>query len=161
MLSSMIAVYSKCPQMLEQLRRPLLGVEVAWTGSWDDFTAALSDAEAGVYSTPDFALDDSIRLRKVVGASVSGPSCVVVTPLSLRRLQLLRDMDRSWFEAVWAEEVAERLLVGLKRVGWHKGPLEMLANRILASAKPRPAVEKALRFPCGPGQPKSSPPPPL
>ena len=145
----MVAVYCECPQALEQLRPPLIGVDVEWTEVWDDFTAAMSDAEAGVYFTPNYTLDDSIRLQKVVGATVGGPSYVIVTPLSLGRLQLLREMDRSRFQVVWAEEVATRLLVGLQRAGWHADPLQMLANRILASAKPRPVVEKALRIACG------------
>ena len=145
----MVAVYCKCPQALEQLRPPLIGVDVEWTEVWDDFTAAMSDAEAGVYFTPDYTLNDSIRLREVAGTAVGGPSYVIVTPLSLGRLQLLREMDRSRFQVVWAEEVANRLLVGLQQAGWHADPLQMLANRILASAKPRPSVEKALRITCG------------
>ena len=158
----MIAVYCKCTQLLEQLRPPLCGVEVAWAEAWNNFAARLSDAEVGVYCTPDYTLDDSTSLRKVVGTTVGGPSCVVVTPLSLERLQLLREMDRSWFEIVWAEEVADRLLIGLERAGWHNDPLQVLANRILASAsaQPRPSVEKALRIACGLNQPKSTPPPP-
>ncbi len=145
----MVAVYCKCPHLREELRRPLSGVEVVWTETWDDFTAVRSGAEAGVYCTPDYTVDDSVRLQKVVGASVGGPSCVVVTPLSLERLQLLREMDRCYFQVVWAEEVGDRLLVGLQRAGWHKDPLQTLANRILAGAKPRPQVEKALRIACG------------
>ena len=156
----MVAVYCKCSEALEQLRPPLIGVDVEWTEVWDDFTAAMSDAEAGVYFTPNYTLDDSIRLRKVAGAAVGGPSCVIVTPLSLGRLQLLREMDRSWFQVVWAGEVATRLLVGLQRSGWHADPLRMLANRILATAKPRPVVEKALRIACGLDYRKSTPPPP-
>lgn len=156
----MIAVYCKCPQLLEHLRPPLRGVEVAWAEAWNDFAALLSDAKAGVYCTPDYTLDDSTSLRKVVGATVGGPSCVVVTPLSLERLQLLREMDRSWFEIVWAEEVADRLLIGLERAGWHHDPLQVLAKRILASASPRPSVEKALRIACS-LDPKSPPPPPI
>ena len=101
-----------------QLRPPLIGVDVEWTEVWDDFTAAMSDAEAGVYFTPDYTLDDSIRLREVVGAAVGGPFYVIVTPLSLGRLQLLREMDRSRFQVVWAKEVANRLLIGLQRAGW-------------------------------------------
>ena len=140
------------------MRPPLSGVEVAWTEMWDDFTAVWSGAEVGVYCTPDYKSEDSVRLRKVVGASVGGPSCVVVTPLSLRRLQLLREMDRCWFQVVWAEEVGDRLLVGLQRAGWHKDPLRLFANRILAGAKPRPQVEKALRIACGLDQPPPPPP---
>ena len=156
----MVAVYCKCTQLRAQLRSPLCGVEVAWAEAWNHFVALLSDAEAGVYCTPDYTLDDSTSLRKVVGATVGGPSCVVVTPLSLERLQLLREMDPSWFEIVWAEEVADRLLIGLERAGWHNDPLQVLANRILASAQPRPSVEKAWRIACGLDQPKSTPPPP-
>ena len=149
----MVAVYCKCPHLREQLRPPLSGVEVAWTETWDDFTAVRSGAEVGVYCTPDYTSEDSMRLRKVVVASVGGPGCVVVTPLSLERLQLLREMDRCWFQVVWAEEVGDRLLVGLQRAGWHKDPLRIFANRILAGAKPRPQVEKALRIACGLDQP--------
>ena len=156
----MVAVYCKCPQALEQLRPPLIGVDVEWTEVWDDFTAAMSDAEAGVYFTSDYTLDDSTRLREVVGAAVGGPSYVIVTPLSLGRLQLLREMDRSRFQVVWAGEVATHLLVGLQRAGWHADPLWMLANRILASAKPRPSVEKALRIACGLDHRNLPPPPP-
>ena len=156
----MVAVYCKYPQVLEQLRPPLIGVDVEWTEVWDEFTVAMSDAEAGVYFTPDYTLDDSIRLQKVVGAAIGGPSYVIVTPLSLGRLQLLRKMDRSRFQVVWAEEVGDRLLIGLQRAGWHADPLQMLANRILASAKPRPVVEKALRIACGLDDRNLPPPPP-
>lgn len=158
----MIAVYCKCPHLREQLRPPLSGVEVVWTESWNDFTAVRSGAKAGVYCTPDYTSDDSVRLQKVVGASVGGPSCVVVTPLSLGPLQLLREMDRCWVQVVWAEEVGDHLLVGLQRAGWHKDPLQTLANRILAGAKPRPQVEKALRIACGLDcSTGRSPPPPI
>ena len=147
---AVVPVYCKCPRLREQLLAPpLSGVEVAWTDAWDDFTEVWSGAEAGVYCTPDYTTNDSARLRKVADASVGGPSLVVVTPLSLGRLQLLREMDRSRFQVVWAEEVADRLLVGLQRAGWHMDPLHILASRILASVKPRPAVEKALRITCG------------
>ena len=146
----MVAVYCECPEMLERLGPPLSGVEVAWAEALDDFAAVLPGAEAGVYCTPDYMAEDSTRLRKLVGASVGGPSCVVVTPLSLGRLQLLREMDRSWFQVVWAEEVADRLLAGLQRAGWHRDPLRMLANRILAAKRrPRLQVERALQIACG------------
>ena len=113
-----------------------------------------------IYCTPDYNPSDSIRLRKVVGASVGGPFCVIVTRLSLERLQLLREMDRSWFPVVWAEELRTHLLAGLQQAGWHKNPLHLLASRILASTKPRPAVEKALRIACGLASSAPPPPPP-
>ena len=158
----MIAVYCKCPLLREQLDPPLSGMEVAWTDVWDDFIETRSGADAMIYCTPDYNPSDSIRLRKVVGASVGGPFCVIVTRLSLERLQLLREMDRSWFPVVWAGELRTHLLAGLQRAGWHKNPLHLLASRILASTKPRPAVEKALRIACGlaSSAPLSPPPPP-
>ena len=69
----MIAVYCKCPQLLEQLRPPLCGVEVAWAEAWNHFVALLSDAEAGVYCTPDYTLDDLTRLRRSSAPPSAGP----------------------------------------------------------------------------------------
>ncbi len=158
----MIVVYSKCRRLRERLRPILPGDEIVWTEAWDEFAAApRSVAEVGVYCTPDYAAEDSARLRSVFGASVGGPSCVVVTPLSLRRLQLLRELDSSSFQAVWAEEAADRLPSALRRAGWRSGPLQMLAHRILACAELRPQVDKALRIACGLGRQNLPPPPPI
>ena len=157
----MIVVYCKCRRLRERLRPLLPGDEIVWTEAWADFAAVPpSVPEVGVYCAPDFDDADSARLRPVFGASAGGPSCVVVTPLSLRRLQLLREMDPSVFQTVWAEEAADRLPAALRRAGWKTGPVQMLAHRLLAGAELRPQVDKALRIACGLGRRNLSLPPP-
>ena len=135
--SAMIALYTETYDMRSRIERLLANADVETTGSRKAFRTMVRCASVGIASLGRCEDEDVEWLRAVFRHGHSGPSCVVVTPLSLARLQRLRRIESTRFHAVWAEEVEDRLVQLLDDVEpWHRDPLRSFrlqaASRLLA-----------------------------
>ena len=129
----MIAWYHETRALRDMIERLLADVELESTASRHEFETLLSDANVGVAGLGRCSAADVTWLRRVFRSGLLEPSCVVVTPLSLARLQRLRRIESSRFHVVWTEEAPERLVNVLTWIEpWHRDPLRLLGQRILA-----------------------------
>ena len=93
--------------------------------------------------------------------SIGGPSCVLVTPLSLESLQRVRQIESNRCHVVWAEEAADRLVDLVGRIEpWYRDPLRLLGHRLLRDHSFHWSLVKAIKRTCRTAiDPDSEPPP--
>ena len=145
----MIAFYTETCDMRSRIERLLANADVETTGSRNAFRTMVRRASVGIASLGRCEDEDVEWLRAVFRHGHSGPSCVVVTPLSLARLQRLRRIESTRFHAVWAEEVEDRLVQLLDDVEpWHRDPLRLLGHRLLRDFSLHWSLVKAIDHIC-------------
>ncbi len=128
----MIAMYCDTRAMRERIEGLLTGVELRSAECPDGFQDLLQGAAVGIAGMDRCSHADVDWLRGSFALGPSGPSCIVVTPLSLARLQRLRAIESSRFHVVWAEEVKERLGTILDRIDpSHLDPLRHLGRHLV------------------------------
>ena len=128
----MIAMYCDTRDMRERIEGLLTDVELRSAERPDGFQDLLQGAAVGIAGMDRCSDADVDWLRGSFALGPSGPSCIVVTPLSLTRLQRLRAIESTRFHVVWAEEVKERLGTILDQIDpAHLDPLRHLGRHLV------------------------------
>ena len=145
----MIVLYHETRELRETIERLLADVELESTASRVEFQALLGDASVGIVVLRQCSAADVQWLRSVFRSGLLEPSCVVITSLSLFRLQRLRKVESNRFHVVWAEEVSDRLVGVLTGVEpWHRDPLRLLGQRIVGESALHWSLVKAIEHIC-------------
>lgn len=145
----MIALYCETHDMRLRIEGSLVGADLKTTESREAFREAMGDASVGIAEVRECSDADVAWLRTVFGQTLTGPSCIIVAPLSLARLRRLRRVESSRFHVVWAEEAGDRLLSVLDRVEpWHRDPLRLLGHRLLCNCSLHWSMVKAIKYIC-------------
>ena len=135
--------------MRHRIEGLLADADFETTESREAFRAAMGDASVGIAEVRACSDADIAWLRTVFGEALTGPSCIVVAPLSLARLRRLRRVESSRFHVVWAEEAGDRLLSVLDRVEpWHRDPLRLLGRRLLCDCSLHWSMVRAIKHIC-------------
>ena len=157
----MIAFYSDTRDLRDRIERLLAGSELRSTDRRDEFQALLAEASVGIAGLRRCSAADVAWLRTVFVPGLAEPSCVVVTPLSLARLQRLRGIDSSRCHVVWAGELGGRLVRVLDHIEpWHHDPIRLLGQRLLRDRSLHWSVAKAVEQVCTLSDDSPSSPPP-
>ena len=142
----MIAMYCDTQDMRQRIEGLLTGVELRSAERPDGFKDLLQGAAVGIAGMERCSDEDVHWLRGSFALGPSGPSCIVVTPLSLTRLQRLRAIESSRLHVVWAEEVNERLGMILDRIDpAHLNPLQHLGRHLVRDYSLHESLAKAIR----------------
>lgn len=145
----MIALYRETRDIGSGIERLLANADVESTGSRKAFRSKVQRSSVGIASLEKCEDEDIEWLHAVFDHGHSGPSCVVVTPLSLARLQRLRRIESTRFHVVWAEEVEDRLVRLLNEIEpWHRDPLRLLGHRLLRDFSLHWSLVKAIDHIC-------------
>jgi len=145
----MIALYRETRDIARLIERLLTNADIESTGSRRAFRRRVQRASVGIASLEECENEDIEWLHAVFDHGHSGPSCVVVTPLSLARLQRLRRIESTRFHVVWAEEVEDRLVQLLDEIEpWHRDPLRLLGHRLLRDFSLHWSLVKAIDHIC-------------
>lgn len=149
-LAAMITLYYESSEMRKRIEGLLTPANVESTECRDDFRTRLGAAGVGIAELKRCSDEDIEWLQEAFGRDLSGPSCVVVTPLSLGRLQRLRTIESSRLHVVWQDEAEDRLMHVLDRIKpWHREPLQALGNRLLSDRSLHWSLVRALNHICG------------
>ena len=145
----MVVLYAETPALRGEIEGPLTGLDLTLTEDRTEFERAVSDARIGIVAASEFDDADVTWLRHLLERSFNGPSCVVITPLSLQHVQRFRDLGRDRFRIVWSGEIDDRLRGVLEELGaqW-RNPLALLGQRIANSHAVRPSVRHAITHVC-------------
>ncbi len=156
----MIAMYCDTRDMRDRIEGLLAGAELRPAERPDGFQDLLPDAVVGIAGMDRCSDEDVHWLQGSFALGPSGPSCIVVTPLSLTSLQRLRAIESSRFHVVWAEEVSERLGKILDRIyPAHLDPLQHLGRHLLRDYSLHHALARGISQICKlAGDPASCPP---
>lgn len=147
--SPMIAFYSETRDHGNRIERLLTNADVETTESRRAFRRMVQHASVGITSLKRCDDQDLEWLHAAFDHGHSGPSCVVVTPLSLARLQRLRRIESTRFHVVWFEEVEDRLVQLLDEIEpWHRDPLRLLGHRLLRDFSLHWSLVKAIDHIC-------------
>lgn len=145
----MIAFYGTTGDTGSRIQRLLTNADIEITGSRRAFRRMVQRASVGIASLERCGDEDVEWLQAVFDYGHSGPTCVVVTPLSLARLQRLRRIESTRFHVVWAEEVEDRLRQLLDEIEpWHRDPLRLLGHRLLRDYSLHWSLVKAIDHIC-------------
>lgn len=145
----MIALYCDTHDIRDRIEDSLSASRLHPADSRDGFERLLGSASVGIAGLLQCSDEDVAWLRKTVSHGLVGPSCVVVTPLSLRRLQRLRRIESTRFHVVWAEEAGDRLGRVLAKINpWHHDPLLLLGRRLIRDHPLHPCLVRALKHVC-------------
>ena len=135
--------------MRNRIERLLANADLEITGSRKAFRTMVRRATVGIAGLGRCEDEDVEWLKAVFDHGHSGPSCVVVTTLSLARLQRLRRIESTLFHMVWAEELEDRLVQLLDEVErWHRDPLRLLGHRLLRDYPLHRSLVKAIDHIC-------------
>ena len=133
----------------ETVEKLLADVPLEPTASRREFGTLLTNADVGIIGLGRCSETDVQWLRKVSRGGLLAPSCIVITPLSIGRLQRLRAIESERIHLVWAEETDDRLVDVITEIApWHDDPLRLLGRRILAASAPHQSVAEAIRRIC-------------
>ena len=128
----MIALYCDTRDLRDRIEGLLANTALHSTQSRDEFQTLVAATDVGIAGMRRCLDSDVAWLRSVFSHGLARPSCIVVTPLSLARLQRLRAAESPRFHVVWAEEASDRLTPTLGRLNvLHRDPLRLLGRRIL------------------------------
>ena len=157
----MIALYCDRRDLRDRIERLLADTALHSTRSREEFQEAVAATDVGIAGMRRCLESDVAWLRSVFSQGLARPSCIVVTPLSLARLQRLRAAESPRFHVVWAEEAYDRLRPALSRLNvWHRDPLRLLGRRILWTESLHWSTVRAVERICRLSDPwRSSPPP--
>ena len=145
----MIPLYHETCALRETVEKLLADVPLAPTASRREFGPLLTNADVGIICLGRCSATDVQWLTKVSRGGLLAPSCIVITPLSIGRLQRLRGIESERIHVVWAEEVDDRLVDVITEIApWHDDPLRLLGRRILAASAPHQSVAEAIRRIC-------------
>lgn len=156
----MIAMYCDTPDMRERIKGLLTGVDLRSAERPDGFRDLLQGAAVGIAGMDRCSDADVDWLQGSFALGPSGPSCIVVTPLSLTRLQRLRAIESSRVHVVWAEEINERLGMVLDQIDpAHLDPIHSLGRHLVSDYPLHESMVKAIRQICKlSDDPESDPP---
>ncbi len=157
----MIAFYYETRDMRTRIEGLLAGAELQVTECRKTFHELFGVASVAIAGLGEFSDTDVTWLRAVLDQSIGGPSCVLVTPLSLESLQRVRQIESNRCHVVWAEEAADRLVDLVGRIEpWYRDPLRLLGHRLLRDHSFHWSLVKAIKRMCGTDiDPDSEPPP--
>ena len=128
----MIAFYYDTRDLRDRIEGLLADAELHSTQDRDEFRSFVAATDVGIAGLRRCSAADVAWLEGVVTQGLARPSCILVTPLSLRRLQRLRAVESHRFHVVWAEEAHDRLRRMLGRVSLrHRDPVRLLGRRML------------------------------
>lgn len=145
----MIPLYHETRALRKTVERLLADVPLQPTASRREFGPLLAAADVGIIGLRRCSETDVQWLRRVSRGGLLAPPCIVITPLSIGRLQRLREIESERIHVVWAEEVDDRLVDVLTDIApWHDDPLRLLGRRILAASAPHESVAEAIRRIC-------------
>ena len=145
----MIAFYSETRDFRSRIERLLAHADIESTASRRTFRTMVRRASVGIANLEECEDRDVEWLKAAFDHGHSGPSCVVVTALSLTRLQRLRRLESTRFHIVWGEEVEDRLVQLLDEVEpWHRNPLRLLGHRLLRDFSLHWSLVKAIDHIC-------------
>ncbi|MCY3703950.1 MAG: hypothetical protein OXH08_00370 [Gammaproteobacteria bacterium] len=145
----MIPLYHETRALRETVERLLADVPLEPTASRREFGPLLANADVGIICLGRCSATDVQWLTKVSRGGLLAPSCIVITPLSIGRLQRLRGIESERIHVVWAEEVDDRLVDVVTEIApWHDDPLRLLGRRLLAVSSPHRSVAEAIRRIC-------------
>lgn len=135
--------------MRERIRGLLTGIDLRSAERPDGFRDLLQGAAVGIAGMDRCSDADVDWLQGSFALGPSGPSCIVVTPLSLTRLQRLRAIESSRFHVVWAEEVNERLGTVLDQIDPARlDPLQSLGRHLVNDYGLHESMAKAISQVC-------------
>ncbi len=145
----MIPLYHESRALRETVERLMADVRLEPTASRREFGPLLANADVGIIGFRRCSATDVRWLRRVCRPGLLAPSCVVITPLSIGRLQRLRGIESEPIHVVWAEEVDDRLVeVVMEIEPWYDDPLRLLGRRMLAASSPHRSVAEAIKRIC-------------
>ena len=145
----MIPLYHETCALRETVEKLLADVPLEPTASRREFGTLLANADVGIIGLGRCSATDVQWLREVSRGGLLAPSCIVITPLSIGRLQRLREIESERIHVVWAEETDDRLVDVITEIApWHDDPLRLLGRRILAASAPHQSVAEAIRRIC-------------
>ena len=145
----MIPLYHESRAFRKTIERLLADVQLEPTASRREFGLLLGNADVGIIGLRQCFATDVQWLRRVSRRGLLAPSCIVITPLSINRLQRLRGIESERIRVVWAEEVDDRLVDVLTEIEpWYDDPLRLLGRRMLAASSPHRSVAAAIERIC-------------
>ena len=145
----MIPLYHESRVLRKAVERLLAWDQLVPTASRLEFAALLVGADVGIIAIRRCSATDVKWIRRLSHRRLLAPSCIVITPLSIERLQQLRGIESERIHVVWAEEVDDLLVDVLTEMApWHDDPLRLLGQRILADASPHRSVVSAIQRTC-------------
>ncbi len=145
----MIALYCDARDLRHRIDGLLADARLKSTDSRFEFQSLAAGASVGIAGLRSCSDADVAWLRTVFGQGLAGPSCIVVTPLSLPRLQRLRAVESGRFHVVWTQELASRLRHALGQVDlWHRDPLRLLGRRMLCDRSLHRSLVRAIEHIC-------------
>lgn len=128
----MIALYHDTRDLRDRIEGLLVDTELYSTHDRDEFRSLIATTDVGIACLRRCSSSDVAWLQAVFAQGLARPSCIVVTPLSLARLQRLRTAESHRFQVVWEEEAQDHLRPTLSRVNrLHRDPLRLLGRRLL------------------------------
>ena len=156
----MIILYGDALDLRHRIEGLLADSRLKSTDSRLEFESLAAAASVGIAGLRSCSDADVAWLESVFGQGLAGPSCIVVTPLSLSRLQRLRPIESNRFHVVWTQEVALRLRHALGQVDlWHRDPLRLLGRRMLCDRSLHRSLVNAIEHICRlPNDSRSGPP---
>ena len=145
----MIAMYCDTPDMRERIQGLLTGVDLKSAERLDRFRDLLQGAAVGIAGMEQCSDADVDWLQGSLALGPSGPSCIVVTPLSLIHLQRLRAIESSRLHVVWVEEINERLGLVLDQIDpAHLDPLQSLGRHLVSDYELHESMVRAISQIC-------------
>lgn len=145
----MIALYHETDAMRGRIEGLLADAGMASTECRKEFLAHLRGAWVGIADLKRCSESDVAWLLSLFGRSLSGPSCVVVAPLSIGRLRRLRRIESNRFHVVWREEADVRLERVLERIEpWYRDPMQVLGRRLLCDCSLHWSLARGLDHMC-------------
>ena len=156
----MIAFYYETRDVRSRIEGLLEGAEFQATDCREAFNGLLRGASVAIVGLAECSQTDVTWLRAAMGQGFGAPPCILVTPLSLGRLQRLRRIRSNRFQVVWAEEIEDQLARVLDRIEpYYLDPLQRLGHRLLRDHSLHWSLVKAIRRTCGGvGDPRAKPP---
>lgn len=145
----MIALYSDTRDLRDRIEGLLADTELYSTLDRNEFQSLSAATDIGIAGLRRCSRSDVVWLQGVFAQGLARPSCIVVAPLSLARLQRLRMAESHRFQVVWEEEVHDHLRPTLGRVNViHRDPLRLLGRRILWGGSLHWSMVKAVERIC-------------
>ena len=145
----MIALYYDTRDLRDRIEGLLADAELYSTLDRDEFQSLIAVTDVGIAGLQRCSSSDVTWLRGAFGQEFARPSCIVVTPLSLARLQRLRTVESHRFQVVWEEEAHDHLRRTLGPVNLlHRDPLRLLGRRMLWAGALHWSMVKAVERIC-------------
>lgn len=145
----MIALYCDTRGLRDRVEGLLVDTDLHSTRSRREFKSFLERTDVGIAGMRRCSEADIAWLQGVFSKGLARPSCIVVTPLSLARLQRLRQAESHRFHVVWEEEARDHLRATVSRVCTsHRNPVRLLGLRMLWAGSLHWSMVKAIERIC-------------